>query len=422
MRKKWSLGSSMALVLAVGLVVAGCGGGGGGGGRMADEMISTPEPTVPTEPTDTDEERIASARTTLAGIVTDARARAQAANLAAGGIQVHPDATATQVSSAQTHAGTAQDALTDIIDANAAGNAATTPAQAQSAVADARAALTDLIAARSAIASIESAVQSVASRRMQRETDEKALTGGSSLIKHIRDNKKVHDIVLKELSSASIQVVEIPSGNVASYPYHKGTVTDDEQVYPKPKDEERAVREVTITVGGTALSSHSKTANITGVGPLSNGFDLKDDADNPTKFATVYTDITVAKRTRTEATEKGADEGVDLRYKYVLDTDYLLAGIWLDDSGQSPTLNVFAYGSEPIGASKNFCTAADTAGTSSLERVCGETSGLNLITSFVEDDKSMTATYRGRCERHIPGGREGELLQGERFAHGRVHQ
>ena len=42
MRKKWSLGSFMALVLALGLVVAGCGGGGGGG---EDPPVMPPPPT-----------------------------------------------------------------------------------------------------------------------------------------------------------------------------------------------------------------------------------------------------------------------------------------------------------------------------------------------------------------------------------------
>ena len=132
MRKKWSLGSSMALVLTVGLVVAGCGGGGGGGMRAVDPM-PPPGPT--------DEEKIAAERATLAGLVTDARAQAQAASSAASVVETHDDATDTQIANARSLRSEAADALTDIMDANAAVNTATTPAQAESAVGDARAAL-----------------------------------------------------------------------------------------------------------------------------------------------------------------------------------------------------------------------------------------------------------------------------------------
>ena len=137
-----------------------------------------PEPPVvepdPAEPTDA--ERIAAARQLLATILTDAHNLAQMASSAAAAVQFHPDATAEQTASAITYADAAQTALTIVVAASNAGNAAATLAQAQLAVADAQAALNDLTAAQSAAAGIQSAVEEVASQRQQMQANEAALT------------------------------------------------------------------------------------------------------------------------------------------------------------------------------------------------------------------------------------------------------
>ena len=396
------------LVVCIAAFASGC-GGGGGGSAMEEEtpVMECPQGQVGTypncmDPPPTDEQRIDAAQDTLAGIIADARTREGLARADASAVEGHADATEAQKTSAGSLGDAARNALTDIVTASAVVNVATTGAQAEGAVSDAQAALNDLISAQQSLASLLSAVNAVAGARRQLEEDEKLATNGSSLIQHVRDNKKVYDAVIGSLDADSITVGPTVDGtNNASYPNHTGS---DATIYPRPSDAESGVRAVTITVGGggSALSSTSTTGSLSGTGTLPNGFDLKN-ADS-TQFANAYTDIRVATRVRAKNSAGDNAEvddtstmAIDERYEYVADADYLVAGIWLNDSGTAdPPLGAFAYGSQAIDSGGyNFCTAADVADTTTLTRECGATAGLHTITTLVGADKDKSATYNG---------------------------
>ena len=423
MMKMLKLLGLTVFVVCIAAFASGCGGGGGGGSAMMEEEMPPPVMECPqgqvgtypdcTDPGPTDEERIAAAREILADIVAEARSLAQTASLVAAAVGVHPDATAEQIDIVLDYAANAQAALVDVLAASSAGDAAATLAQAQTAVTDAQAALNDLTAAQSAAASIQSAVEAVASQRQQMQADETALTGGSSLIRHLRDNRKISDLVLNGNADGSLSGLAVASllggatganTGSATYPYHKG---DPATQYPVPSNTDRGVLGVTVSVGTTPapVSSSSQTGKISGSGRLSNGFDLKNTDD--TLFATVYTDITVAQRVRQKVGNTAAESAtvddestmdIDERYQYVADDDYLLAGIWLDDStAGSPALRAFAYGSQPLAADHDFCTAADVTNTTTLSRECGNADGrtFNTIAGFLDENESTEATYSG---------------------------
>ena len=383
-----SLGSVFCVVVLAAFVF-GCGGGGGGtttggGGTM-------PEPAEPT----TDAQRIADAQQMVATILSNARARALAASSTANSLQTNTDATAAHMASARDRNTEAQAALRLIESANTDALAATTPDEAETALANARTALSNLSTAASAISTIRSAVQAITSARNQREMDETARTGGSSLIQHLSDNKKVSDAVLAALAPGSLLVGATDSATgSAAYPYHKGATPTQ---YPRPANTDRGVRGVTVSVNGTNVSSDSQTGKISGSGRLSSGFDVK---DGDGRFATVYTDIAVATRIRQRngnnlVEDTTPDDGINQKYQYVADTDYLLAGIWLNDTTGAPVLRAFAFGSQPLTATHDFCTAADVTNTSTLTRECASTSDTNMITGFVGANESEDATYSG---------------------------
>ena len=387
-----SLGSVLCMVVMAAFVF-GCGGGGGGTAQMPEPPPVDPGPTQPPEPTDA--ERIAEARQDVATILSNAQARAGAASSTASALQNNQDATADQRARASNHDTAAQAALADIVSANNAAQAATTLAEARAALADAQTAQNSLNTEATAISSIESAVRMFTNAREQREADEMAQTGGSSLIQHLRDNRKVSDSVLGSLAAGSL-LVGATGDNTgsATYPYHKG---DPSTNYPVPPNTDRGVLEVTVSVGGTNVSSDSQTGKISGSGRLRNGFDVK---DGDGRFATVYTDITVARRTRMRngndlVSNDDSTPGINEEYQYVADTDYLLAGLWLDDSaadGSAPVLRAFAFGRQPLTATNNFCTAGDVTGT----RECTTpTNNTNVIAGFLGVNESESATYTG---------------------------
>ena len=385
-------------VVCIAAFASGCGGGGGSTTMPEPEPPAMPEPTEPT-----DAEKIAAARQEVASILANAQARAQAARSAAAAIGTDADATPDQITEATSHNNSAQSALALIVSANTAATLATTPAQANTALANARAAQSTLNASASAISNIQGAVQAAANQRRQREADEAAQTGGSSLIKHLRDNKKVSDAVLGSLAAASLLVGSTTANaSSATYPFHKG---DTPTQYPIPRNTDRGVLGVTVSVNNTPVSSNSQMDKISGSGGsgrLSNAFDLK---DGNGRFATVYTDIEVAKRERAknQAGDDAADnddttDDIDERYQYVADDDYLLAGIWLDDATAGTSiLRAFAFGSQPLAADHNFCTAADVDNSDTLTRNCGNATGkpFNTIAGFVDENESTEATYRG---------------------------
>ena len=403
-----SLGLAFCVVVMAAFVF-GCGGGGGGGTMTGGDNMMPTDPG-PTQPTDAD--RIAEAQQAVATILSNARTRASAASSAASALGTNQDATADQRARANNHDTAAQAALSRIESANTAAQAATTPTAAQAALTAAQTAQSTLNTEASAISSIQSNVRMVTNAREQQARDELARTGGSSLIRHLSDNRKVSDTVLDDLAATSLLVGSTAdNASSATYLYHKGDSSASPIIpptqYPKPANIDRGVLGVMVRVGSTeVLSSNSQTGKISGSGRLSNGFDLK---NGNGKFATVYTDIEVAKLVRQRGGSDGSDlnnpledttpdDGIDQRSQYVADTDYLLAGIWLDDetTAGSPVLRAFAFGSQPLIATHDFCTATDvTNPSSSVSRTCGSTSNTNMISGFVDENESENATYSG---------------------------
>ena len=359
------------------------------------------------------------------------RTRAGAASSAAAAIQTNPDATPDQITDAIGHSNAAQSSLALIVSANTAATLATTPEQANAALANARAAQGTLNASASAISSIQGAVQAAANQRQQREADEMALTGGSSLIRHVRANKLLADAVLGDaganLTGDSLVVNGAganPSiGTGISSP--TGLRTDcDAPCAEYPANTEGANRvtgqrrvRIEPTVGGSAggvtLVSDSTTPTLTGTGRLTHGFDLN---NATTRFVNAYTDIAPERRgariTGDDAPDAdNLDTPYNEQYNYIIDTDYLLAGIWLtvDTANLSNSRIVaFAYGGQPTRADTtddiNFCTGNENGGTSGAGttsvtvRECGGTTGFNTIAGangFVKDGQDVKATYNG---------------------------
>ena len=104
-------------VVCIAAFASGCGDGGGAGTDL-----------MPTPPEQTDEQRIAAARQTIAGIVANARNLAQTASSTAAAVGYNEDATAEQIANALAQASAAQAALANFVAASGVANAATTPA------------------------------------------------------------------------------------------------------------------------------------------------------------------------------------------------------------------------------------------------------------------------------------------------------
>ena len=415
------------MVVCLTAFASGCGGGGGGGSAMMEEEMPPPVMECPQgqvgtypdcmDPPPTDAERITDAQDTIADIVTDARSREGATRLAASAVQLNADATQEQIALALDYAFEAQTLLTNIENARDAADAATTLAQAESALADARAALTDLIDAQTGAESIESAVLLAATQREQRMADEAALTNNSSLIQHVRNNKLLSDALLADLVADRLLVGPVGATNrndddtetctapCATFPANTGTGAG------------RITGQRTVVVQG--LTSDSRTPTLGGPSRFSNGFDLKND-DNTT-YVNAYTDITqtrVKVRTRTNVLADDPNTDGDQRYEErdFPDTDYLVAGIWMtvDNAALGNSqIQAFAYGSQPIPASFNFCSGIEgptdpvssTSGATTTTRTCAETTGLNQIDEIVDDGKDVTATYTGDANgAYIAGG------------------
>ena len=363
---------SVLCVVVMAAFVFGCGGG-------------KSKPSV--DPGPTDEQRIAQARQEIASILSTARTQAQAASSAASSIQANADATAAQIASAASSNTAAQAALKLIESASSTASAATTPAAAQTALESAKTAQGDLNTAATAITSIQNALQAIADDRNQRKADDLALTGGSSLIKHLRANKLVYDAVLTALGgSDKANNIEVGpttggnNGNNAEYPYY-----EDRTVVKKVS----GVRKV----NAQGETSTSKTTTLTGPATFRYGFDLKGDNN---KFVNAYTDIQKEKRVRNSVPSDDTSTPQDERYDHNPDADYLLLGTWLAGASGSERVKAFAYGSQPLNTSGfTFCGPGDSADTSTLERVCTEPTSLTTITGFVGADKDVTATYKG---------------------------
>ena len=384
------------LVVCIAAFASGCGGGGGGG--TAEEMppvMECPQGQVGTypdctDPGPTDEKRIATARETIAGIVNDANAIEQAARAAVTAVEENADATAEQITSARSQGNAALDALRAIVRASGVANAATTPAAAEGAVASARAALSTLSNAQSAAAAIQSAVDAVANLREQEAEEDRLATNGSSLIQHVRDNKLVYEAVLNQLGLAGGSNVDpLAIGQTDSTNNFATFLANDTASIPTVV----GVRGVTAE----GISSESTTPALSGTARLPYGFELK----SGTKFVNVYTDITQTRKNvpHTRWGDNPATTGTTEPYNQaysvtmdVADTDYLLAGIWLDGN----VLKAFAYGSQPLGAQRvaefQECLGVPT---NPPDVTCANVASFSNISDFVGDGKDVSATYRG---------------------------
>ena len=146
---------------------------------------------VVVDPGPTDEDRIASAKDTLADIVADARTAVVAARTTANAVYAHPDATEAQKDLAIEYLLEADIFLAEIEDASAAANAANvTPELAESELAKARASHGDLEDAQMLVENIQIALQTPATPPPgQTVTDVGVLTNNSTLIQHVRANE-----------------------------------------------------------------------------------------------------------------------------------------------------------------------------------------------------------------------------------------
>ena len=386
-------------VVCIAAFASGCGGGGGGGAAAPEE------PPAMVDPGPSDEQRITSAREAIAGIVNDANAIEQAARSAVTAVEDSADATDEQIANARSQGNAALDAYRAIVRASGVAATATTPAQAEGAVASARAALSTLSNARAAAAGIQSAVDAVANLREQQAEEDRLATNGSSLIQHVRDNKLVYNALLMNLGGTGSATPGVPIANTIEVGATGDTTTDPVAgtatcaapcaVYPADSgpSSARVIGERKVDVKDE--DSDSTTETLTGPSVFPYGFDLKG-ASN--KFVNAYTDIT---KTRIVSTRINSDnpDTTDVTEEFYFanradpDSDYLLAGIWIDAT--TSAIRAFAYGSEPVAdtANSEFCTAAESFAPSN---VCATaTLDFDAITGFVDPDKSTSATYRG---------------------------
>ncbi len=415
-----SLGSVLCTVVMAAFVF-GCGGGGGGGGGGTAQPPGPPPPTPPT-----DAEQINQARQMVATILSNAQTRAGAASSTASALGTNQDATADQIASAGDQNTAVQAALADIVSANTAALAATTPAAAQAAQTAATTAQNTLNIAADAIGAIQRAVQAVTDARTRREMDQIALTNNSSLIQHLRDNKLLSDAVLgaagANLTAASIVVG--PTGATNRAEADTETCIAPCAIFPGDTGTgaTRVTGQRTVLLPPTGtITSDSTTPALSGTGRLPHGFDMKN-ADGSV-FVNAYTNISKTRlnvRTRTAIVNDDPDTGGDQRYENrdFEDTDYLLAGIWMtvDNANLSASrITAFAYGSQPIPASDNFCVGIENVNNEdgTLDRSCGETTGLNSISTFVDDGKDFTATYKGDANGAYLAGGDSSYFTGD---------
>ena len=426
-------------VVCIAAFASGCGGGGG----ASAPVMECPQGQVGTypdcmDPPPTDEERIAEARNTIAGIIADARAGEQATRSAATAVEDNADATDAQKAEARSYRDAAQDALTDIFGASATASLATTPAAAEGAEAEARAALSRLRNAQSSAVALQSTVEAVANLREQQAEEERLATNGSSLIEHVRDNKIVYDnvltgnaaisglISLKAVNADTLVVGPAVSGSQAEFP---ATTGDAPNTRP-------GVREVTVN---SLNSTNHMTGPLTGPSTLPHGFDLK----SGTSFVNAYTDIgRETPNASTGLASDGDDTNGDERYASKPDADYLLLGIWLDASG----LKAFAYGGQPlnmdrpavggpgqatfnecnryVGVDNTTCTPlavanfhtitsiVPTAGEQEKATYSGDANGAYLAggdMSYFTADVTLTAVFRNGIAGADPGNIGGEV-------------
>ncbi len=411
----------MVFVVCIAAFASGCGGGGGGGSAMMEEemppVMECPQGQVGTypdcmAPPPTDAELIADAQDTLAGIVADAATREQAARLAANEVYAHLDATDAQIDLAIVYFLAAQDALADITAANAAVNAATTPAQAETALADARAALEDLLTAQTGVESIQIALQMPATPPPgQTVTD---FTGGSPLIQHVRDNSIINEAVLSNLPNDTPRAtlaVGVADGTTYVSSFPANTTTDGRTVIGELRVTAESIS--SVTRGTTALPS------ISGIG---SGFDMKQEAADTTTYVNAYTDISQTRSVRVKTSLTGSGTNGDqptFTEQEMADSDYLLLGIWLtvpSADTRAAKMGAFAYAGRAIPTTIDNLPLYDpndpdleTDTELNMKNTSDDAVSFG-ITDFVDDNKDLNATYRGKVVgAYLVGGKAANL-------------
>ena len=407
----------MVFVVFITAFASGCGGGGGGGSAMMEmeeempQVMECPQGQVGTypdcmDPGPTDAELIENAQDTLADIVADARVRETAALAAYRAVILHPDVTEADIDLAIDYALNAQTFLAEITAASAAANAATTPAQAESALAEARASLGDLTLAQSGAEGIQIALQTAATPppgQTQTVTDVGVLTNNSSLIQHVRANKLLSDALLGDLEAARLSVAVASAESATGVADTRVPCAAPCAEFPDTigSGDNRITGARTVRIQPTdaseTLVSNSKTPTLSGPGRF-NGFDLKNEAG--TLFVNAYTDVSQEVRGERKNDRTIEDDDMtahDERYDYKPDTDYLLVGIWLKTDNSNlvdSEIGAFAYGSEALTDPADFCTNAESNVAGTPSRVCAEPTGFANISSFVDDGEDVTATYQ----------------------------
>ena len=390
----------MVIVVCLTAFASGCGGGGGGSAMMEEEMppvmvMECPQGQVGTypdcmDPGPTDAELIADAQDTLADIVTDARVRETAAQAAYRAVTLHPDATDAQIDLALDYAFNAQTFLAEITAAIAAVNAATTPAQAEMALAEARAALADLTLAQSGAESIQIALQTVATPPPGQTVT--AFTGGSPLIQHVRDNSIINEAVLMNLVATDLDVgTTTPETNASSFP-----------VDSKGTDGKTIRGELSVTA--RSLSSTIRgTTDLPSISGIGSGFDMKME-NGTTTYVNAYTDISKARNVRIKTEVDGDDtrDGNQPTFdtQPMSDADYLLLGIWLtvpDADTSGAKMGAFAYGSRSLVPITDLPKYDPNDPDIDQADLGADADSVSFrIIDFVDDNKDLTATYRGK--------------------------
>ena len=411
MMKMLKLLGLMVFVVCIAAFASGCGGGGGGGSAMTPEEPPVVEPDPePTEPTDA--ERIAAAIEAIAGILTDAQARAQATSSTAASIGLHPDVTDEHLANANIQNRQALDALAAIVTTVTTANTATTPAQAEAAVVAARTAYSTLVAAQSTLVAILSEVESPTAPTppVQQPTDETQFTGGSPLIQHVRNNSIINEAVLAtaNMVPANLEVTVVDgSTNFSRFPVD--TTTDGV-----------ATRgELSVTARGLSSATRGTTElpSISGIG---SGFDMKGESGGTTTYVNAYTDISKAQNERVKTAVDGdtntAGNQPTYEIREVSDADYLLLGIWLtvpDADTSASKMGAFAYGSRTLASIATLpkYDRNDPDIETDAELTAPTDSAVSFgITDFVDNNQDLNVTYRGKVTgAYLVGGKAAQL-------------
>ena len=285
------------------------------------------------------------------------------------------------------------------------GNAAVTPTQAENAVEQATDSLADLTLAQSRAERIQIALQTVATPPPGQTVT--AFTGGSPLIQHVRDNSIINEAVLSNLATVDLGVGAPPAtGYSASFPANTGSGST-------------LVRgEISVTAMELSSASRGTTdlPNISGIG---SGFDMKQEAADTTTYVNAYTDISQTRSVRVKTSLTGGGTNNDqptFVTQPMSDADYLLLGIWLtvpDADTSMAKMGAFAYAGRAIPTTIDDLPLYDPN-----DRDLANDTELNMkntgvdavsfgITDFVDDNKDLNATYRGKVVgAYLVGGKQ----------------